>query len=149
VREATSEAAAGIRVLTKEELSMVWGGGTAKPLTDGEVETAIALLRNGHDVHVESIAQMRQIQGQLGQVGVRSQNSSNIIPQRLASSVVGGEEVAELSGSFKAGRGTYRVDKPHGVGKVPYNPHNEYHHINITLRNGKKLAVIVTGSKSF
>ena len=128
---------------------MVWGGGAAKPLTDREMETAIALLRNGHDVHVESIAQMRQIQGELGQVGVRSQNSSNIIPQRLASSTVGREEVAELPGSFKAGRGTYRVDKPHGVGKVPYNPHNEYHHINITLRDGKKLAVIVTGSKSF
>jgi hypothetical protein len=128
---------------------MVWGGGTPKPLTDREMETAIALLRNGHDVHVESIAQMRQIQGELGQVGVRSQNSSNIIPQRLASSAVGGEEVAELPGSFKAGRGTYRVDQPHGVGKVPYNPHNEYHHINITLRDGKKLAVIVTGSKSF
>ena len=61
-----------------------------------------------------------------------------------------GEEVKpELSGSYKAGPGTYRVDPAHGPGKVPYSSHNEYPHINITLRNGTKLAIIVTGSKSF
>jgi hypothetical protein len=69
--------------------------------------------------------------------------------QRRAASVVGEEEVAELQGSFKAGRGTYRVDPPHGPRKIPYSSHNEYTHINITLHDGKKLAIIVTGSKSF
>jgi hypothetical protein len=69
--------------------------------------------------------------------------------RRRAASLVGEEEVAELQGSFTAGRGTYRVDPPHGPRKIPYSSHNEYTHINITLHDGKKLAIIVTGSKSF
>ena len=144
-RGAISEVAK-IRVLTEEELSMVWGGGTARPLTDNQVDRAIWLLRNGQNVHVESIGQMHQIQAELGQLGVRSESSSAIIPERRASSTVGKnkEVTKELGGSFQDGRGTYRVDPPAAPGKVPYNPHNEYTHINITLPNG-----IVTGSKSF
>jgi hypothetical protein len=149
-RGMTSEVAK-IRVLTEEELSMVWGGGTAKPLTDNQVDRAIKLLRDGQNVHVESIGQMHQIQAELGQLGVRSESSSTIIPQRRASSAVGKnkEVTKEVEGSFQDGRGTYRVDPPGAPGKVPYNPHNEYTHINITLPNGKTLDVIVTGSKSF
>jgi hypothetical protein len=48
-----------------------------------------------------------------------------------------------------ASRGTYRSDPPHGPGKLPYNAHNEYQHLNITLRDGKTLAVLVTGAKNF
>jgi hypothetical protein len=143
-----------IKVLTEEELSMAWGGGTARPLTDNQVDRAIELLRNGHDVHVESIGQMRQIQGELGQLGVRSESSSTIIPQRPAVSTVGKKEVKELPGSFRDGRGTYRVDPPHAdppdaPGTRPYHAHNEYPHINITLPDGKTLSIVVTGSRSF
>jgi hypothetical protein len=144
-----TNALAKFRVLTEEELSVVWGGSAARPLTPNQVEKAVELLRNGTDVHVESLAQMRQIQTKLGQLGVRSESSSAIIPQRPAVSTIGKEVKAELPGSFKDGPGTYRVDGPHGPGTVPYHPHNEYPHINITLRNGKTLEVIVTGSKSF
>jgi len=144
-----NSALAKFRVLSEEELSLVWGGSAARPLTPNQVEKAVQLLRNGTDVHVESLAQMRQIQAKLGQLGVRSESSSAIIPQRPAVSTVGREVKAELPGSFKDGPGTYRVDGPHGPGTVPYHPHNEYPHINITLRNGKTLEVIVTGSKSF
>src|SRR6266446_5972299 len=81
-RGMTSEVAK-IRVLTEKELAMVWGRGpAARPLTDNQVETAIKLLRGGHDVHIESIGQMHQIQGKLGQLGVRAESSSAIIPQR-------------------------------------------------------------------
>jgi hypothetical protein len=144
-RGATSEAAK-VRVLTEEELSMSMGGGTANPLTPTQIERAIALLRAGHNVHVESMGQMRQIQGELGQLGVRSEGSSNIIPQRPA---VGTGGSSEIPGSFRDGPGTFRVDPPHAPGKIPYHPHNEYPHINMTLRNGKTLDVVVTGSKSF
>jgi len=158
-RGMTSEVAK-IRVLTEKELAMVWGRGpAARPLTDNQVETAIKLLRGGHDVHIESIGQMHQIQGKLGQLGVRAESSSAIIPQRPASSIVGGTKVdgkivggtkvKEIPGSFRDGPGTYRVDPPHDPGKVPYHPHNEYPHINITLPNGKTLSIIVTGAKSF
>jgi len=147
-RVARAEAAA-LRTITEEELAMAWGGGTANPLSSREVDEAIGLLRNGTDVHVESLGQMRQVQGELGQLGVRSESSSSLIPQRPAASTMGEEVKPELSGSYKAGPGTYRVDPAHGPGKVPYSSHNEYPHINITLRNGKKLAIIVTGSKSF
>jgi hypothetical protein len=147
-RGATS-ALAKMRVLGEEELSMIWGGGAARPLTPNQVDRAIELLRHGEDIHVESILQMRQIQGEMGQLGVRAESSSGIIPQRPAVSKVGTEVKAELSGSFKDGPGTYRVDPAHEPGRVPYHPHNEYPHINITLRNGKTLEVIVTGSKSF
>jgi hypothetical protein len=147
-RGASGEVAT-IRVLSEEELSMVWGGGTTKPLTDNQLERAIELLRNGQDVHVESIGQMRQIQGELGQLGVRSESSSAMIPQRPAVSKVGKEEVQEIDGSTLDGRGTYRRDPPHGPGSADYTPHKEFPHLNITLRDGKKLAVIVTGSKSF
>jgi hypothetical protein len=142
---ATSE----LDTLTEEELSKVWGGGTARPLTDNQVNRAIELLRNGQDVHVESLGQMRQIQGELGQLGVRSESSSTIIPQRPAVSTVGRKTVDELPGSFRDGRGTYRVDPPHAPGTRPYHAHNEYPHINITLRNGKTLSIVVTGSRSF
>lgn len=130
-----------IKSLTEEELAMVWGGGTTKPLTKNQVDRAIEILRHGDDVHVESIGQARQIQGELGQLGVRSESSSKFIPQRPAS--------GELPGSFRDGPGTYRMDPPHGPGTVPYHPHNEFPHINITLRNGRTLSVIVTGAKSF
>ncbi|WP_128925273.1 hypothetical protein [Bradyrhizobium guangxiense] len=144
-RGARSEAAA-IRVLTEEELAKVWGAGRgAKPLTPREVDKAIGIMRGGTDVHVESLGQMRQLQGELGQLGVRSQSTSAIIPQRPA----GTELTQELQGSFKGGRGTYRVDDAHGPGQVPYSPHNEYPHINITLPDGRKLAILVNGSKSF
>jgi len=135
-----------VRTLSEEEMAMVWGGSAARPpLTPNQVERAIALLRDGADVHVESITQMRQIQSKLGQLGVRSESSSAIIPQRPAFSKMG----KELEGSYKDGPGTYRSDPPHKPGKIPYHAHNEYPHLNITLRNGKTLEVIVTGSKSF
>jgi hypothetical protein len=157
-RGMTSEVAK-IRVLTEEELSMVWGRGpTARPLTDNQVERAIKLLRDGHDVRIESIGQMHQIQGQLGKLGVRPEGSSAIIPQRPPVSRVGkdglvvkegGVEVKEIPGSYRDGQGTYRVDDAHAPGTLPYHPHNEYPHINITLPNGKTLSIVVTGSKSF
>jgi hypothetical protein len=140
---------ANVRVLSEEELARIWGGGVTRSLTPNQVEKAIALLRDGVDVHVESMAQMRQIQSKLGQLGVRSESTSAMIPQRPATSKMGTELKEELEGSFRDGRGTYRVDPPHEPGKIPYNPHNEYPHININLRNGKTLEVIVTGSKSF
>lgn len=144
-RGARSEAAA-LRVLTEEELAKVWGAGPgAKPLTPREVDKAIGIMRGGTDVHVQSIGQMRQLQGELGQLGVRSQNTSALIPQRPAGAALG----EELEGSYKAGRGTYRVDDAHAPGKLPYTPHNEYPHINITLPDGRKLAIIVNGAKSF
>jgi hypothetical protein len=138
--------AAKIRVLSKEELSMHVGGGTPRPLTPQQVNRAIGLLRNGQEVHVESIGQMRQIQGELGQLGVRSESNSAFIPQRPAFNNAG---VEELPGSFRDGPGTYRVDPPHGPGTLPYNSHNEYPHINITLRDGKTRTIIVTGTRSF
>jgi hypothetical protein len=128
-------------VLGKEELSMHVGGGTTRPLTPQQVNRAIGLLRNGQEVHVESIGQMRQIQGELGQLGVRSESNSAFIPQRPAA--------GEIPGSFRDGPGTYRVDPPHGPGTLPYNSHNEYSHINITLRDGKTRTIIVTGTRSF
>jgi hypothetical protein len=135
-----------IRVLSNEELSMHVGGGAPPPLTPQQVNRAIGFLRNGQEVHVESIGQMRQIQGELGQVGVRSESSSAVIPQRPAVSNGG---VRELPGSFRDGPGTYRVDPPHGPGTLPYHSHNEYPHINITLRNGKTTTIVVTGTRSF
>jgi hypothetical protein len=137
-------------VLAKD-LSTVRGGGTTKPLTKNQLDRAVELLRNGHEVHVESIGQMRQIQGELGQLGVRSESSSAIIPQRPAASIVGRnqEVVPEIPGSWQDGRGTYRVDPPHGSGETEYTLHNEYIHINITLRNGGSRTVVVTGTKNF
>ena len=150
-RKAAARALAGeFETLTLEELETIRGGGPTRPLTRNQVDKAIELLRNGQDVHVESIVQMRQIQSELGQLGVRSEGSSTIIPQRPATSAFGSDPAApELPGSFQDGRGTYRVDPAHNPGAVPYNPHSEYPHINITLPNGKTLAVVVTGSKSF
>jgi hypothetical protein len=148
-RGATGEVAK-FAELSEEELAMVWGGGTANPLTPDQIDRAIWLLRNGEkEIHVESIGQMHQIQGELGQLGVRSQSSSSILPQRPAFGKIGAgkEVVEELNGSYKAGRGTYRVDPPHLQGSHP--THNAYTHLNITLRDGKKLAVVVTGKKSF
>jgi hypothetical protein len=148
-RGATKEASE-IAVLTEEELAKIWGGGAARPLTENQVDKAIALLREGQEVHVESIGQMRQIQGELGQLGVRSESASTMIPQRPAvTKMADGSEVEELPGSFRDGAGTYRSDPAHGPGSVPYSSHSEYPHINITLRNGKTLAIIVTGTKSF
>jgi hypothetical protein len=147
LRRGAASEAASVRVLTEEELSMVWGGGSARPLTDNQLDKAIELLRQGRDVHVESIGQMRQIQGELGQLGVRSESSSTLIPQRPKFTPKG--HGPELPDSHIDGPGTYRVDPPHAPGKVPYSAHNEYPHINITLRDGKTLAIIVTGSKSF
>jgi hypothetical protein len=119
-------------------------------LTENQVQKAIALLRNGSDVHVESMAQMRQIRSKLGRyLGVRSESTSEFIPQRMATSKTASGEVAELKGSWKDGPGTYRVDPGHGPGKIPYHPHNDYPHINIKMPDGKKLEVIFTGSKSF
>jgi hypothetical protein len=144
-----------MQTIPKEELAKAWGAGPRpRPLTDSQLERAIELLRNGQDVHVESLEQMRQIQGELGQLGVRSESSSSIIPQRPAVNKAG---VSEMEGSYVDGPGTYRSDPPHkldkvvpdGPKKMPYSSHSEYPHINITLRNGKTLAVIVTGSKSF
>ena len=145
----------GLETIPKEELAKAWGAGPRpRPLTDSQLERAIELLRNGQDVHVESLEQMRQIQGELGQLGVRSESSSTIIPQRPKFNKAG---VSEMDGSYLDGPGTYRSDPPHkldkvlpdGSEKIPHSSHNEYPHINITLPNGKKLAVIVTGSKSF
>jgi len=138
--------AAKVTTLTEDELSKVWGAGTTRPLTGNQVDRAIELLRNGHDVHVESLGQMRQIQAELGQLGVRSESSSAIIPQRPLVNEAG---QTELEKSYVDGRGTFRVDDAHAPGSVPYNLHDEFPHINITLRNGKTLAIIVTGKKSF
>ena len=50
--------------------------------------------------------------------------------------------------AFKTAAGLIKSTLPTTRGP-PYNPHSEYPHINITLPNGKTLAVVVTGSKSF
>jgi hypothetical protein len=131
---------------TEEELAMSVGGGPTRLLTPGQVDRAIELLRDGKDVHVESLGQMRQIQGELGQLGVRSESTSTKIPQRSQVNAAGQEE---LPGSFQDSRGTYRSDPAHGPGNVPYNAHNEFEHLNITLRDGKTLAVIVTKARNF
>ncbi len=143
-----SRDAAALAQASEEDLAMSWGGGVSRPLTESQVARAIECLRNGQDVHVKSLGQMRQIQGELGQLGVRSESSSEMIPQRpMGDPTYPG--VSELSGSFRDGHGTYRVDPAHNPGAVPYSAHSEYPHINITLRDGKTLAVLVTGAKSF
>jgi len=135
-------------VLTREQMALLWGGSNAKPLTPNQVEIAIETLRSGHDVSVESLQQMRQIQAKLEQLGVRSESNSTLIPQRPAKSIFGGDVKEEIAGSFRDGRGTFRVDPPHPHEPgTPYNPHNVFVHINITLPNGKTLAILVTGSK--
>ena len=68
------------------------------------------------------------------------------MPQRAQVNEAGQEE---LPGAFQDSRGTYRRDPAHEPGKVPHNAHNEYEHLNITLRDGKTLAVLVTGAKNF
>jgi hypothetical protein len=146
VARGASLEANGIRSLTEEELAMSVGGGASRPLTSGQLDRAIEILRDGKDVHVESLGQMRQIQGELGQLGVRSESASTKIPQRAQVNAAGQEE---LPASFQDSRGTYRSDPAHGPGDTPYNAHNEYEHLNITLRNGKTLAVLVTGARNF
>ena len=62
-------------------------GGEGRPssgrlLTQTEVERAIRSLREGNNVRVETLNQMRQIQAELGQLGILPEASSRIIPQR-------------------------------------------------------------------
>jgi hypothetical protein len=151
-RGATVEANA-VRVLTEEELALVKGAGPSRPLTKGQLDRAIEMLRDGESVHVESVGQMRQIQGELGQLGVRSESASTKIPQRPAYKPKYDKSTVEADGreiaGFQDGRGTYRSDPAHGPGKVPYDAHSEYPHLNITLRNGKTREVLVTGAKNF
>ena len=61
-------------------------GGEGRPssgrlLTQTEVERAIRSLCEGNNVRVETLNQMRQIQAELGQLGV-PRGSLRIIPQR-------------------------------------------------------------------
>ncbi|HLG56083.1 MAG TPA: SpvB/TcaC N-terminal domain-containing protein [Vicinamibacterales bacterium] len=123
---------------------MVGATVTSRQLTPRQVDRAIVTLRNGGNVRVQSLNQMRQIQDELGQLGVRPESSSTIIPQRPP---VDPRGRPDLPGSHLDGRGTFRVDPPHGPGNSPGHPaHEDSIHINITLRDGTKVDIAVDGT---
>jgi hypothetical protein len=130
------------------------GGGAARPLTRYEVDAAIRRLREGQSIAVQDFRQMRQIQAELGQLGVSSQSSSVKMPLRAtettsppespygtSTSWTPGTEDAR-SGTGLSGRGDFRMDPKHLDAQ---SGHAAFDHINITLPNGKKVEVIVTG----
>lgn len=113
-------------------------GRNIPPLTREQVEKAIRSLRQGRNVRVRNLKQMRQIQSELGQLGVRPENTSRLIPQRPP-------KQGDIAGSHLDGRGTFRVDPPHGKGNSPKNPaHEDAVHINIKLPSGVKVDIAIT-----
>jgi hypothetical protein len=109
--------------------------GSESKLTPGQVAKAIKSLREGRNVRVKTLQQMSQIQAELGQLGVLPESTSRMIPQRPAGS-------GDLDGSHLDGRGTFRVEGPHG--ERSGNPaHSEQTHINIQTLDGDKLDIVV------
>jgi predicted phage tail protein len=114
------------------------GSGPRGPrlLTKPHVDAAIRRLREGRSITVASVEQMRQIQSELGQLGLRPQSSSGIIPLRTEGVGVG---------TGISGRGEFRVDMAH---EGATSGHAAYPHINITLLDGTTVEVTVTGKLS-